>query len=87
LLVRDYPTLVHAYAAGNEATDCTNGWGTVGDGLNSAKNILTVAALSSIDAIASFSSRGPVVDGRLKPEIASVGVSVYSTQDAHTYEG
>ena len=87
ILVRDFPNLVHVFAAGNEATDCTNGWGTVGDGMNSAKNIITVGAVNSTDAIANFSSRGPVLDGRIKPEICGVGVNVYSTQTNDTYEG
>lgn len=53
-----------------------------------AKNILTVAAVSNISngynapsdvQIASFSSWGPTDDGRIKPDIAGVGVSVLST--------
>ena len=53
-----------------------------------AKNILTVAAISNISngynapsdvKIASFSSWGPTDDGRIKPDIAAVGVSVLSS--------
>lgn len=48
-----------------------------------AKNILTVGAASASDSdifsIASFSSWGPTDDGRIKPDIMGVGVSVLST--------
>jgi hypothetical protein len=53
-----------------------------------AKNIMTVAAVSNISngynapsdvQIASFSSWGPTDDGRIKPDIAAVGVSLLST--------
>lgn len=53
-----------------------------------AKNMLTVAAMSALangynqisdPRIASFSSWGPTDDGRIKPDITGVGVSVFST--------
>ncbi|TAE33543.1 MAG: peptidase S8 [Cytophagales bacterium] len=53
-----------------------------------AKNILTVAAISNISngynapsdvRLGSFSSWGPTDDGRIKPDISAVGVSVLST--------
>jgi hypothetical protein len=56
-----------------------------------AKNILTVGAVSGIasgyskkeDAIiTSFSSWGPTDDGRIKPDIVTNGLSVYSTINA-----
>ncbi|MGQ9708306.1 MAG: S8 family serine peptidase [bacterium] len=46
-----------------------------------AKNVLTVGATrngTSSNAIASFSSRGPTQDGRLKPNIMAPGESLYS---------
>ncbi len=46
-----------------------------------AKNVLTVGATrngTSSNAIASFSSRGPTQDGRLKPTIMAPGESLYS---------
>lgn len=48
-----------------------------------AKNILTVGADSNGTAsnkIASFSSRGPTQDGRLKPNIMAPGVNLWSAQ-------
>jgi len=48
-----------------------------------AKNILTVGAASATDptdfSIASFSSWGPTDDGRIKPDVMGVGVTVLST--------
>ncbi|WP_273213633.1 S8 family serine peptidase [Runella zeae] len=53
-----------------------------------AKNILTVGAISVLNngynqisdpQISSFSSWGPTDDGRIKPDIVGVGVSVFST--------
>lgn len=38
-----------------------------------AKNILCVGAVDSLGNIASFSSRGPSFDGRVKPEVVAMG--------------
>ncbi len=52
------------------------------------KNILTIGAANKINGgyqkptdvtMASFSAFGPVDDGRIKPDIAGIGVGVYST--------
>ncbi|UHG91044.1 S8 family serine peptidase [Spirosoma oryzicola] len=56
-----------------------------------AKNILTVSAVSYLAngynqpsdiSLADFSSWGPTDDGRIKPDIAGVGVSILSTSSA-----
>ncbi|MBK8945853.1 MAG: S8 family peptidase [Ignavibacteriae bacterium] len=44
-----------------------------GDGFNT----LTIGAVTSSNVIASFSSRGPTSDGRIKPEVVAQGVSVF----------
>lgn len=44
-----------------------------------AKNIMSVGAVSSAGAMASFSSWGPTDDGRVKPDIVAKGISVYSS--------
>ncbi|MFC5410630.1 S8 family serine peptidase [Larkinella bovis] len=59
---------------------------------SNAKNILSVGAVSSIATeyrqpadvrLASFSSWGPTDDGRIKPDLVGVGVSVLSTGSAN----
>ncbi|GAC1430815.1 MAG: S8 family serine peptidase [Thermoanaerobaculia bacterium] len=52
----------------------------------SAKNVLAVGAVDSSRQIASFSSRGPTRDGRVKPDLVAVGVGVYSTKPSNDYE-
>ncbi len=52
----------------------------------STKNSLTVGAVQPTGtAIASFSSRGPTVDGRIKPEIVAKGVNQFSTFPGNSY--
>jgi len=79
----DLPELQHVFAAGNDGSrTCTPypaGFKTVLGGFQSAKNILTVGATDYKGTVAAFSSRGPVRDGRLKPEITSQGQFVAST--------
>jgi subtilisin family serine protease len=65
-------------SAGNKGPEC----GTISDPAAIYAASLTVGATDSADAIASFSSRGPVTrDGsnRLKPEVVAPGVSVRSS--------
>ena len=45
----------------------------------SAKNALSVGAAQNFGDIATFSSRGPTLDGRLMPKVVGTGVSVAST--------
>ncbi len=52
----------------------------------STKNSLTVGAVVPTGTtIASFSSRGPTVDGRIKPEIVAKGVNQFSTFPNDSY--
>ena len=79
----DLPELLHVYAAGNSGTlTCppyATGFKTVLGSYQSAKNVLTVGATQFNGLIAGFSSRGPVIDGRIKPEITTQGANVVST--------
>ncbi len=79
----DLPELLHVYAAGNSGTlTCApyaTGFKTVLGSYQSAKNVLTVGATQFTGLIAGFSSRGPVIDGRIKPEITAQGAAVVST--------
>jgi hypothetical protein len=60
-------------SAGNEGD---NSWGYIiapADGFN----IISVGAINDAGNAASFSSHGPTVDGRIKPEVVAYGVSNY----------
>ncbi len=88
--IYDMPNLIHVFSAGNNGTaDCSYGaganWGNVTGGHKHSKNSIAVGNLDYMDAIANSSSRGPVHDGRMKPEVCAVGTNVYSTGDANTY--
>ncbi|MFC5626924.1 S8 family serine peptidase [Algoriphagus winogradskyi] len=88
---KPYYTIV--WAAGNDRSDSGDGTrdpdgpdDTIGpEGV--AKNVITVGAVSNINeytgpqdvAISSFSSVGPVDDGRIKPDVVGMGVSVFSS--------
>jgi hypothetical protein len=78
----DYPYLENVFAAGNSGADnCPpypSGFRTVLGSYQSAKNVITVGATDSAGNIANFSSKGPVKDGRIKPEISSMGQKVVS---------
>lgn len=81
--LREFPEVLHVYAAGNsgwgECDPYPPGYKTVLRYYQSAKNVLTVGNVMEDWTIASGSSRGPVMDGRLKPEICGIGKNVYST--------
>ena len=82
--------VLHVFAAGNDgANTCTPypaSFGTIKSGWQTAKNVLTVGAIKTLDYTnASFSSRGPVKDGRIKPEITSGGLNVLSTNVYNNY--
>ncbi|TCJ14318.1 T9SS type A sorting domain-containing protein [Flaviaesturariibacter flavus] len=79
----DIPDLLHVFAAGNSGgATCSpfpQRYHTVLGGWQSAKNVVTVGATSDSGLVAGFSSRGPVRDGRIKPEVMATGVAVNST--------
>jgi hypothetical protein len=78
----DLPHLTNVFSAGNSGADnCPPflpGYHTVLGGYQSAKNVITVGATTDSGAVAGFSSRGPVKDGRIKPEIVAMGQFVAS---------
>ena len=85
----DLPYLQNVFAAGNSgASTCAPfgpGFRTVLGGYQTAKNVLTVGATTDSGAIAFFSSRGPVKDGRTKPEITAMGQLVASDWPFNSY--
>ncbi|HEU4470254.1 MAG TPA: S8 family serine peptidase [Flavisolibacter sp.] len=85
----DYPHLQNVFAAGNSGpSTCAPflpTYHTVLGGYQSAKNVITVGATNDSGAIAAFSSRGPVKDGRTKPEIVAMGQFVASAWFGNFY--
>ena len=79
LNLNNFPFHLHVHSAGNAQSSCANGWYTITGTGKSAKNNIVVAALTSTDGMTSFSSFGPVQDGRVKPDISAFGNSVFST--------
>lgn len=89
--IYNMPLLMHVFSAGNNGTqDCNYGagagWGNITGGHKHSKNSIAAGNLDNLDNLASSSSRGPVHDGRLKPEVCAGGTSVYSTIDNHSYD-
>jgi hypothetical protein len=83
-------TLLHVFASGNDGSSTCSpypaSFATVKSGFQTGKNVLTVGAVDNgTYTIANFSSRGPVDDGRLKPEIVAGGFSIYSTIPTNAY--
>ena len=85
----DYEKLLHVFAAGNDGNQTCSPYpfkyATIKSGYQVAKNVLTVGALDTLYAAAAFSSRGPVNDGRIKPEIVATGQNILSTRHNFTY--
>lgn len=79
----DYGDFTVLFAAGNEGAQ---GAGTVSPP-STAKNVLTIGASTtgrpstpSAGQVASFSSRGNTLDGRIKPDIVAPGVQICSAR-------
>jgi hypothetical protein len=83
LMAFDLPNLQNVFAAGNDGgLTCLSypaSFGTVLSGYQSAKNVLSVGATDRTGVVTSFSSRGPVKDGRTKPELMADGYFTIST--------
>jgi Subtilase family/Secretion system C-terminal sorting domain/CARDB len=79
----DLPNLQNVFAAGNDGgLTCSNypsAFRTVLSGYQSAKNLLIIGATDRTGVVTSFSSRGPVKDGRTKPELMADGFFTIST--------
>lgn len=88
-LALSYDDVLHVFASGNDGyLDCSplpKGFGTVTGGYQPAKNNVVVTSTNKWFVNAYDGSRGPVRDGRLKPEITAVGVEVNSTTKQEEY--
>jgi hypothetical protein len=83
------PELQNVFAAGNDGNlSCPSypgGFKTVLGGYQSAKNVLSVGNADVDGILAPSSSKGPVKDGRIKPEITAMGTFVASTWPVNIY--
>ncbi len=85
---KQQPQLIHVFSSGNsgEITTQTGAYSGIAQFANTtgnfkmAKNIITVGATDTAGIIASFSSAGPLYDGRLAPQISALGPN--GTSDA-----
>jgi hypothetical protein len=79
----DLPNLQTVFAAGNSGgitcAPFSLGYRTVYGDYQSAKNVITVGNARPTGVIFSGSSRGPVRDGRIKPEVIAIGTDITST--------
>lgn len=85
----DMPSLLQVFSAGNSGADhCAPfppSFRTVLGYFQSAKNVLTVGNTTDSGQIITASSKGPVRDGRVKPEIVAMGTSVISAGTNNNY--
>lgn len=87
--LNEFPNLQHVFAAGNSGVaTCSpypSGFRTVYSSYQTAKNIIAVGNTTELGDIHITSSKGPVRDGRIKPEISAQGRQVRSTWPVNTY--
>ncbi len=88
-LAIQYPEVQNVFASGNDGwMHCSpfpQGFATVGGGYQPAKNNIVVGSMTDFQIEAGDESRGPVRDGRLKPEIVATGLGAYSTIGVDQY--
>ena len=89
----ELPHLLHVFAAGNSGASgpCNGlpapaGFGNVHGDLASAKNIISVGRTASTGEVSSASSKGPVMDGRIKPDLIAPGGVIFSTIEHDAYQ-
>ncbi|MGC4059195.1 MAG: S8 family serine peptidase [Chitinophagaceae bacterium] len=88
-LALENPAQLDVFAASNDgATTCNPypaGYYTISGGYQTSKNILTVGSCTRELVLANSSSRGPLKDGRLKPEVTAPGQNIYVPIPDNTY--
>jgi hypothetical protein len=94
--VYDNGYLLHFFSAGNSASSACSPiygslvknnfrYGNITGGRKVGKNVLAVANLFFDDNRVASSSRGPAVDGRIKPDLSAHGQGNYSTRPNNGY--
>ena len=83
------PNLQHVFAAGNSGdyicAPYAAGFSNVLGSYQTSKNAISVGNVDELGALFSNSSKGPVRDGRIKPEVVAQGMLVYSTVPVNGY--
>ncbi|WP_416439325.1 S8 family serine peptidase [Phnomibacter sp. MR] len=78
-----FPQLLHIFASGNDGENTCSPYpfhyATVLSGMQTAKNTITSGRTDYVQLASSSSSSGPVKDGRIKPEIVTLGEAIMST--------
>lgn len=84
-----YHDALHIVAAGNSGGNTCNdypqGYNTVLKTYAAAKNVLTVGGVMEDRTVNPISGRGPVMDGRIKPEIVALSQSLATTGGNNNY--
>ncbi|WP_207512271.1 S8 family serine peptidase [Longitalea luteola] len=87
-LASAYPSLLQVFAAGNDGgytcSPFPQAYGNIKSGFQTGKNVLTVGGISTSN-FSNIFSRGPVDDGRLKPEIVAGGDAIGTTAINNSY--
>ncbi|HTN46657.1 MAG TPA: S8 family serine peptidase [Flavipsychrobacter sp.] len=85
-----FPEVLNVFAAGNDGDkNCPPypfGYGTVVGVYQAAKNILTVSSMRKNYTEHEGASKGPVKDGRIKPEVVSFGADIFSCDLNDAYQ-
>ncbi len=88
-LALQYDDVLHVFASGNNGTQTCGsypeGYATLVKAYNVSKNVLTVGAANVRGDRMQLSSAGPAQDGRIKPEIISLGQNVYGANRDYGY--
>ncbi len=83
------PDVSHIFAAGNDGyvlrPPYAAGYGNITGGYQPAKNNIVVSNNSKVHVNRHNSSRGPVNDGRLKPELSAIGNEVLVPENIDGY--
>lgn len=85
----NHTSLINILGAGNSGAMNNNhpsgiGWATIASNYQGAKNNIVVGAVDHADYPENYSSKGPLPDGRLKPEVVAVG-TVETTMPGNSY--
>ncbi len=85
-----FPYVLHVFASGNDGlAHCPPypaGFATIGGGFQPSKNIVVVGSVLDGMLQSPDESRGPMKDGRIKPDITAVGVIAWSSIMEDSYE-